>query len=84
MGPYELLEPTGPTGWYDPEGATGISWLQRLAAHYPRSAWLNPEPPKFWSEPTINLVRRVFPMYPLTLDGLTEAVGQLTHARGAR
>lgn len=36
---------------------------------------------RVWHAPSIRLVRQVFPMYELTLDGLMAAVDQL---RGAR
>jgi uncharacterized protein with von Willebrand factor type A (vWA) domain len=47
----------------------------------PSSVWLNPEPRRIWSADSVRLVRQIFPMYELTLDGLTEAVDVL---RGAR
>ncbi len=81
MAPYELLERTDASGWYHPQGTEGIVWLMRIAEHFPKSAWLNPEPPDGWFRNTIEVVRRVFPMFPLTLEGLGEAVGYLS--RGA-
>ena len=71
---------TALSGWYDPSGTPGLSWLHKLAAHFDRSAWLNPEPPSTWRANTIELVRKVFPMYPLTLEGLSDAVTALTRA----
>jgi uncharacterized protein len=79
MGPWEL---TSRSAWYDDDEETeGATWLQRLAAHYPSSVWLNPEPPSVWWQTTIDVIRRIFPMYPLTLEGLTLAVQALTRAR---
>ncbi len=46
--------------------------------------WLNPEPRRRWNEPSIRLIRRVFPMYELTIDGLTEAVDVLRGTRPNR
>jgi hypothetical protein len=43
--------------------------------------WLNPEPKRIWNAPTIRLIRQVFPMFPLTIDGLSDAVDVL---RGAK
>jgi hypothetical protein len=77
MAPWELLSHSG---WSD-DGTEGVAWLQRLAEHYPSSAWLNPEPTQAWWQPTIDVIRRVIPMYPLTLEGLSEAVTQLTRSR---
>ena len=48
-----------------------------FAQRVPNSIWLNPEPRRRWNEPTIRMMRRVFPMYELTIDGLTEAVDVL-------
>jgi len=81
MGPYELMERGGSRGYADPDAAEGIVWLMRLAQHFERSAWLNPEPRARWSG-TIQMVRRVFEMFPLTLEGLGEAVNHLV--RGGR
>jgi uncharacterized protein with von Willebrand factor type A (vWA) domain len=81
MAPYELLERTDSNGWYRADGTDGLTWMGRLAAHFPRSVWLNPEPPSTWRGTTIEPVSRVFPMFPLTLDGLGQAVDRLM--RGA-
>ena len=52
------------------------------AADKPKAAaWLNPEPRRIWNAPTVAAIRRVFPMFELTLDGLSTAV---EHLRGAR
>ncbi|RMD84579.1 MAG: VWA domain-containing protein [Candidatus Dadabacteria bacterium] len=82
MHPAELLEPFGAI---DPRRATrtpGIVWLQRLARHFDRVAWLNPDPPESWRHGyTVRLIRRLFPMFPLTVDGIAEAVSALVGAR---
>ncbi|MBX7100845.1 MAG: VWA domain-containing protein [Myxococcaceae bacterium] len=78
MAPWELMDSTG----WPSDGTEGIVWLMRLAELYPHCAWLNPESPRGWWQTTIEVVRRVFPMYPLTLEGLSLAVEQLT--RGGR
>jgi hypothetical protein len=81
MAPYELTHP-GFTLQYGGDGPVeGIVWLQRLARHFERSVWLNPEPPKYWPGTTIEAIATVFPMFPLTLDGLGEAVAHLTQGR---
>jgi uncharacterized protein with von Willebrand factor type A (vWA) domain len=81
MAPYELTDRVGPAGWYDPQGTEGLVWLMRLAEAYPRCAWLNPELQTPWRGNTIEMVKRVFPMVPLTLEGLGEAVGRLVSHR---
>jgi uncharacterized protein with von Willebrand factor type A (vWA) domain len=78
MAPYELLMRAGSGGRYTPEGVEGIVWMMQLAQHFERSAWLNPEPPGSWWSPTIRTLRSVFSMFPLTVEGLGEAVGHLT------
>jgi uncharacterized protein with von Willebrand factor type A (vWA) domain len=82
MGPYELTHETGGLYWAHQEGkASGLDWLKRIARIPKASAWLNPEPRRIWNAPTVALVRRVFPMFELTLDGISAAVD---HLRGAR
>jgi uncharacterized protein with von Willebrand factor type A (vWA) domain len=53
----------------------------QLAQHFERSAWLNPEAPRIWSGSTIATIARVFSMFPLTVEGLGEAVSHLTRGR---
>lgn len=82
MGPYELTHEGGSIYWgRNEQRTTGLDWLKRLARIPKASAWLNPEPRRIWSAPTVALIRRVFPMFELTLDGLGAAVD---HLRGAR
>ncbi len=84
MAPYELLQTSGAPDLGDDRGLEGIGWLKLLAEHYRRVAWLNPEPVRFWDGNTIEYIRRVLPMFPLTLEGLGEAVGHLTRGRTRR
>src|SRR3989454_394001 len=65
----------------DDSGAPGIAWLAHLAQHFLHSAWLNPEPAVAWYG-TAEVIRRVFPMYRLTQDGLLEAVQHLMRGGG--
>jgi len=84
MAPYELMQVGGSLDLGDDRGVEGIRWLQRMQAHFERSAWLNPEPEKYWSGNTIEYVRKVFDMFPLTLGGLGEATTHLVKGRGNR
>jgi hypothetical protein len=85
MAPYELAMRANSEGQYDPSnGKEGLLWLMELARHFERSAWLNPEPPRTWRGNTIEQVARVFDMFPLTLEGLGEAVAHLTKGRMVR
>lgn len=80
MAPWELMSTSG---WQEDEGVEGVMWMMRLREHYPSAAWLNPEQPSGWWQSTIDVLRRIFPMYPLTLEGLGDAVHQLTKVRVA-
>jgi uncharacterized protein with von Willebrand factor type A (vWA) domain len=76
MHPGELLMSSG--NWWDgTRGPTGLTWLARLCDRFPRAAWLNPEPKNVWDAPTISAIREVFPMFPLTLEGLDDMVQEL-------
>jgi len=77
MHPAELLDPGGSFYLYDQSRASGHEWLRRLAAHFRSAAWLNPEPDRYWAGTTIEVIASVFAMYPLTLDGLAQAVRYL-------
>jgi uncharacterized protein len=77
MHPAELLDPGGSMYLYSQTRASGIEWLRRLAHHFRSAAWLNPEPDRFWAGTTIEVIASVLPMYPLTLDGLAQAVRYL-------
>jgi uncharacterized protein with von Willebrand factor type A (vWA) domain len=80
MHPAELL---GGGGWYgagEPSGErmAGVRWMQLAADHFDRSAWLNPEPPTYWKGGTAEMLGGLFPMFPLTLEGLGEAMAHLS------
>jgi len=79
MSPYEILQPGGSIEYSNPE--PGATWLRRLADAYPSLAWLNPEPERSWDyRQTIGIVRQLIgeKMFPLTLDGMTRAITQLS------
>jgi uncharacterized protein len=81
MHPSELL---GGGNWYGGRGTdtaesmAGIRWMQLLADHFDRTAWLNPEPPSYWKGGTAEVLSGVFPMFHLTLEGLGEAMAHLS------
>jgi uncharacterized protein with von Willebrand factor type A (vWA) domain len=77
MHPAELMQAGGAIYYDDRQPTAGIAWLRRLAEHYRRAVWLNPEPPRLWPRSTIEVIAGVFPMWQLTLDGLGEAVRYL-------
>ena len=53
----------------------------RIADHFDRSVWLNPEGPAYWEADTARVIRRLFPMFHLSVDGITEAVRSLVGGR---
>jgi uncharacterized protein len=82
MHPAELLEPNGAIDPWRTSPTPGVQWLHRIATHFERSVWLCPEAPEDWDQwPTNRIVRRLFPMFHLSVDGLTDAVKALVGAR---
>lgn len=78
MAPSELLSPNGAIDYFEHNETPGLMWLHRLRSHFTRSVWLNPLPEVHWRGYTIELIGRVFPMFPLTLTGLDLAIDHLT------
>jgi uncharacterized protein with von Willebrand factor type A (vWA) domain len=79
MSPYEITQPGGSVEHWNAEA--GSVWLQRLIKHYPKFAWINPQPQSRWRHTSsIEMTREILEgrMYPLTLAGLDEAIGALT------
>jgi hypothetical protein len=77
MGSWELMERYGAINYYERNETPGIVWLRRIAEHFTHCVWLNPDDPRFWIHPTIQVIGKLFPMFPLTLDGLGQAVKRL-------
>ena len=78
MGWSELMDKYGCIDYYYSNDVSGVDWLKRLRSHYEYSVWLNPTPREYWRHPTVEAVSRIFPMFPLTLDGLKDAIKALT------
>jgi len=81
MSPYEILQPWGSLESANEE--PGAAWLQRLAAHFPQLAWINPEPEGLWQyRQSVGIIRDLLGgrMYPLTLEGLSRAMRILARA----
>ncbi len=79
MSPYEILQPGGSVEYNNEEA--GAVWLQRLTEHFPRFAWLNPEPEGVWGyRQSISVIRQLMSnrMYPVTMAGLERAMRELT------
>ncbi len=81
MSPYEIEQPGGSVEHWNEE--SGRTWMSRIATHFPRLAWLNPEPEERWNwTPSIQLTRELVGnrMFPLTLAGLDRAMRALRHS----
>ena len=81
MGPSELLQAGGSIDYFERSGAPGITWLRLLAEHFKKAAWLNPEPPAYWRQGTCEIIAKIFPMFPLTVEGLEDAARHLSGGR---
>jgi uncharacterized protein with von Willebrand factor type A (vWA) domain len=81
MGSWELIERYGALNYYERNETPGVVWLKRIAEHFTHCVWLNPDSQRFWVHPTVQLIGRLFPMFPLTLDGLGQAVKRLVVKR---
>jgi uncharacterized protein len=81
MSPHELVSDGRYFSFDRGEPLTGIDQLRKLVSKAKSGAWLNPEPPRIWQAPSVTMIRRVMPMFELTLQGLDDAID---HLRGAR
>ncbi|MDO4539624.1 MAG: VWA domain-containing protein [Syntrophomonadaceae bacterium] len=81
MAPYELTRPGGIIDWDLYNERPGIAWLRDIRQHFEYSVWLNPMRASYWGwtdgSTTIRMVRNVFPMEELTVDGLERAIRSL-------
>jgi uncharacterized protein with von Willebrand factor type A (vWA) domain len=84
MAPYELLRQGGAISINDRNTLPGIGWLLMLQQHFKHAVWMNPEPQGYWNGTTIDHVRQVFEMFPLTLEGLSQGMAHLNKGKGAR
>jgi uncharacterized protein with von Willebrand factor type A (vWA) domain len=80
MAPEELLSTYGSIYYYATNETPGIVWLKRVADHFKHCVWLNPNVRVNWHHPTLSAIKKIFPMYGLTLDGLDEALKKLIAA----
>lgn len=78
MSPYEITQPGGSVEHFNEE--PGAAWMKRLTDTYPAAAWLNPVPEKQWAySHSTRVIQELMNdrMYPLTLDGLEDAMREL-------
>src|SRR6201994_4670077 len=77
--PDEITMQGGSVEHYNEE--PGVVWLDRLASHYRRSAWLNPTPKQSWGHVrSIIMVNDLMEgrMFPLTVNGIDEMTKELS------
>jgi uncharacterized protein len=78
MSPYEIALAGGSVEhWNDEPGA---AWVQRVTDVYKSAVWLNPVPQHLWSyTASIGAMQRLLEgrMFPLTLEGIDEAMREL-------
>jgi len=78
MSPYEITHAGGAVEHMNPE--PGALWLRRVAETWRHCVWLNPTAERHWGyTPSIAMIRDIMEgrMYPLTLEGLDGAMGEL-------
>ena len=79
MSPYEISHRGGSIEHFNEEA--GAVWLKRLTATYPAAAWLNPIDEDAWGySASTAMIRTLMAgrMFPLTLDGLAQAMRGLS------
>lgn len=79
MSPYELLHRHGSVEHMNDE--PGYLWLQRILDTWEKAVWLNPTQRRYWDYThTTAAIRQQFDdhMYPLTLEGLEQAISHLS------
>ncbi|RUO50677.1 hypothetical protein CWE21_00810 [Pseudidiomarina aquimaris] len=78
MGPYEIAYPGGSVEHWNEE--PGQVWMRRLLNHFDNAVWLNPQPLEHWKwHHSIDMMHELMGgrMYPMTLDGISEAITTL-------
>ena len=84
MHPTELTSPRGNINPRAETETSGLAWLKRIESHFQRTVWLNPDRPEEWAmSHTCRLISAVFPMYPLSVQGIEQGVKSLVGAREA-
>jgi len=78
MAPYELMATDGSIHLEERSGQPSYKRLQFIADTFRHSVWLNPKMADEWPYTrTISMIREIFPMFELTLDGLEAAVNYM-------
>lgn len=78
MAPYELMATDGSIHIEERTMKPSYERLRFIAETFPHSVWLNPKLPEEWPYTrTISMIREIFPMFELTIDGLERTVSHL-------
>ncbi len=78
MAPYELMATDGSIYISERSGKPSIEQLRFLAETFSHCVWLNPVQAEMWPyTQTIQMIRQVFPMFELSIDGLEKAVSHI-------
>ncbi|MEC8148016.1 MAG: VWA domain-containing protein [Pseudomonadota bacterium] len=78
MSPYEIGSVGGSVEHWNEEA--GLTWISRVLNTFPKAVWLNPQPKQFWNSiQSISIIKEIFAerMFPLTTDGISNAVNLL-------
>ena len=74
MAPYELHSSSRVAWVKEGPGMSGMDWLLTIRRQCPASVWLNPDPERWWDHPTVRAIGNIYPMFPLTMPGLRDAI----------
>ncbi|MBW1704004.1 MAG: hypothetical protein JRJ86_02430 [Deltaproteobacteria bacterium] len=78
MAPYELMATDGSIHIEERSMKPSHERLRFIAETFSRSVWLNPKMADEWPYTrTVSMIREIFPMFELTIDGLESAVTYL-------
>jgi uncharacterized protein with von Willebrand factor type A (vWA) domain len=77
MATEELFLPGGCIDYWEQNQKPGMWWLRELQKKFEHTLWLNPDPERYWNHPTVKKIGEVFPMFPLTLEGLNQGIKKL-------
>ncbi len=78
MAPYELMATDGSIHIEERSGRPSLEKLRFLATTFRHAAWLNPISEMEWPYTrSINIIREIFPMFEITLDGLEKMATHL-------
>jgi len=78
MAPYELMATDGSIHIEERSMKPSYERLRFIAETFPHSVWLNPKLPAEWPYTrSISMIREIFPMFELTIDGLERTVSHL-------